>query len=160
MKPHTQTAVHVASVVVFVLALLMSIMLLCYGWIVFQDDAGDSFTDSLAKILQKRESTSALFGAFLTALPAMCLGLANTRSGRLTSRGRLYLALLIPSWIIAALANILIETSGDAAGGPDLAKSADTFALSLFTYATTFLAAIFGLNTRIENDRKPKENQS
>lgn len=153
MKPHTQVAVHVASVAVFSLALLMSTSLLCYGWVIFQNDAGGEFTDLLAKVLRKRESTGALFGAFLTALPALCLSLSNTKSGRLTKRGRLYLYLLTPLWIISALANILIESTADAAGGQELASSADTFALSLFTYATTFLAAIFGLNSQIEGDK-------
>lgn len=152
MKPHTQTAVHVASVAVFVLALAMSLLLLRYGWITFEGDGSSDFTVFLEKILGKRESTFALFGAFLTALPAMCLSLANTKSGTLTKRGRTYLYLLIPVWIVAAVANILIESTGDAAGGTELAKSADTFALSLFTYATTFLTAIFGLNAYLGSD--------
>lgn len=152
MKPHTQTAVHFASVAVFVLALATSLLLLRYGWINFQGDGSSDFTKLLTKVLDKRESTFALFGAFLTALPAMCLSLANTKSGTLTKRGRMYLGLLIPLWIIAALANILIEPTGDAAGGAELAKSADTFALSLFTYATTFLTAIFGLNAYLGSE--------
>jgi hypothetical protein len=153
MKPHVQKAVHVASTVVFALAFLMSTVLFCYGWIVFQGDSGSGFTDLLDKILQKRESTSALFGALLTALPATCLTLANTKAGKLTPRGRLYLFFLIPLWIVAALANILIESYEGVAGGQELAKSADTFALSIFTYATTFLTAIFGLNAGVGNDK-------
>jgi hypothetical protein len=146
MLNHTRTTIHVIAVTVFSCCLIISGLLLYFAVEANSGGPGDRITNFLEALLMKQQSVFALFGAVLTALPAMTLGITNPEDGQLTKRGKIYLWILIPTLLLASVANIILEPGMDLgyAGTPALA---DTTALRLAAYALTFLTAFLGLKT-------------
>lgn len=147
MLDHTRTTIHVIAVTVFSCCMIISGLLLYYAILAYARGPGDWGIDFLEALLEKQQSVFALFGAVLTALPALSLGLSNEEDGRLTKRGKLYLWILIPTLLLAAAANIVLEPENMNLGRSGTPSLADTTALRLAGYSLTFLTAFLGLKT-------------
>lgn len=147
MQSHTRLAIHVVSVVVFSVCLAIAGMLVHYAIVAVSGNPGGEATDLVEALLKKQENVFALFGAVLTALPALTLGLANTPAGLLTGYGKTYLWILIPTLVLSAVANILIEPATQELGAEGALSLADTTALRIAAYSLTFLLAILGLKS-------------
>jgi len=145
----TKNAIHVLTLTVFSLALMVGVMLLAYAIVATLGFFGNTFTNVVVAILKRQNSAFAIFGAVITALPAASFSISNDESGAITTRGLAYIYLLVPTLVLAATANILLEPAIGHPGGLSSSELVDTTSLRLTAFALTFLTAIFGLKALV-----------
>lgn len=145
MLAHTKLAIHVFACAVFTCCFAISILLLYFATVGMAGDPSNAVTVFTKELLARQQSVFAIFGTLLTGLPALCLALSTNKRGRLTSYGLVYLAILIPTFVIATIGNVYLEPKGVELGGIDTPGLADTTMLRLAGYSLTFIVAILGI---------------
>ncbi len=138
--------VHVVATSLFAALLSTGCFLLYYTWIALSGDPGGPLIDGITWALDKQQSALAILGTVATAVPAFALALANTAKGGITRRGWVYLTLLIPTFLLAAFANFVLEPESVNLGTATTPVVADGTALRVAGFALTYITAIFGLN--------------
>lgn len=154
MPNHTRVAVHVIATTLFGFFLCFSVALAYYTWVAMPGDytwvamsgEGGVLTDSIGSSLQLQQTAIAATGGIFTALPALSLGLANDDKGEVTKEGRLYLLMLVPTFLIATAVNVIMDPVAARLFSADIPALVDTAALRISGFSLTFVTAILGLS--------------
>lgn len=140
----TNTLIHIAATTMFSILLVVAMLLSYYAYLTIWGDGGGSMVDAITWGLERRQTALALIGAAATAIPALALGLANTRRGDINRRGWIYVSILAPTWVLATVTNFILEPKDINLGSGATPLMADATALSISGLSLTYLAAILG----------------
>ena len=139
------TLIHVAATTMFAILLLVAAFLGYYTYVAMSGDPGGKLIDAITWTLAQQKGLLALAGAAVTAVPAFALGLANTKAGRITRRGWTYVIILALTYAVAALTSFFLDPTEINLGTAQTPVMADATALTISTFALTYVVAILGL---------------
>ena len=152
MNTMTRRTIHWFAVSEFVALFLVSALMLYYAITASNAAPGDFATDTLESILRRQEDAMAILGAIVVSLPAITLRLATTTKGNVTKNGCTYVAILVPTCILAAVTNIWLLPDDSSPGSREAAQLVDTTALRISSYCLSYILAVMGLS-RLFGDR-------
>jgi len=140
-----ERVLHVLAVTVFAGSLILTLLLDYYAYVAITSGSGNWLTDLVGVLLARQQSFMGLFGALIVGIPGFALNLATENKNSITSRGKLYLCLLVPTLAFASACSIALvpdQVDLGTAGTPQLVDSAANYFAS---YCVTLISAIFGL---------------
>ena len=145
MTAQQKLMAKIVSVVVFVGALIVGLLLFYYSFLNLRDDGGDWITGTLRWLLENQQSAYALLGTILAALPGLAVPACVRRNGDFSRLGVSIVFLIAATFVVAVSSNLLLVPKFDSPESQEVALLADSAARQLAGFSLTYLGVLLGL---------------
>lgn len=141
VRAPSRKTLEVFSLIFMVGSLIASLICLYYTTL----DYGNEFTDWLDKIRKNRAHESLVgLRLLLLALPAYCIALGISKTGRVTTFGKRSIWLLGAVFVLSTLSTLLLQPASQSPSSLDLAVSISRLSTYLSGTSLTVILAILG----------------
>lgn len=138
--------VHGLAVFLYALFLIAALWTAYFAYVAISGGPGTPPVDVLEATLRKLESSSlGAVGELLAAVPAIALGLAANADGTITSRGKMYMYLLVPTFFVAFFVSFFFDPLTADLGATGTPQLVAATAGRLSNFALTYIIAVLGL---------------